>query len=142
MNREVELVSVIDQLLLPPLHRLSLPARNRILENRTTLVGHDQILINADHLAITLTTRAGTDRIVETEKVLGRLLEGHSVQLKARRVLNHLVLLIAKHDDATYAAPQFVGSRNGVTQSTTLLLVVAQAGTINHNRDVFDFLIV
>ena len=84
MNREVELVGIVHQLLLPPLHRLSLPARNGVFEDRATLVWYDQILVNADHLAITFAARAGSNRIVETEKVFGRLLECYSVQLKAR----------------------------------------------------------
>ena len=45
---------MFDQLVAPPLHCRSTPAGNRILIDTFILVGDDQILVDADHLPITL----------------------------------------------------------------------------------------
>ena len=136
MNGEIELVSIIYQLLLPPLHRLPLPASNRVLEYRATFVGDHQILVNADHLAVTFATWARSDRIIETEKVFGRPFEGHSVQFETRRVFRHLVL-ISERDDSAHATAQFVSTCHCIAQTAAHLLVVRQTGTIHHDRDAF-----
>ena len=124
VNGEIEFVCIVHQLIAPPLHCLSLPASDRVLEDRSALIGHDQILVNADHLTVTLATGAGSDRVVETEKVLGWLFELHSVQFHTRRVFRDHVLLVTEHNDLAYSATQFVGSRHGISQTATQFLVV------------------
>ena len=83
MNGEVEEVCVVDELLLPLLHRSTSPARHRILIYRLALVGDNQILVNARNLTVALTHWAGTNRVVEAEEMLRRLLELYAVSLKA-----------------------------------------------------------
>ena len=53
VDGEVEFRGVQNQLLLPPFHRFAPPAGDSVLIDTFGLVGHDQVLVDADHFAVT-----------------------------------------------------------------------------------------
>ena len=91
VNREVKQICIIYQLLFPLSHRGTTPARHSIFVYGLTLIRHNQILIDADNLAIALTHRAGPNRVIETKQMLCRLLELYAISLKSSREISHIV---------------------------------------------------
>ena len=130
MDREVELVGVLHQFLLPQAHRLTAPAGDGAFVDRLALVGDDQILVDAYDLAVALAAGTGAQRIVETEEVLGGLFEGDAVGLEARRELLDTVV----GQDAAYPVAIGESAGYGVAQACGELLVGSHAQAVDHHR--------
>ena len=80
---EVEEVSILNELLLPLLHRSTSPADDSVLIYCLALVGNNQVGINAHRLTIALAYGASANGVVETKEVLRGLFELNAVGLKA-----------------------------------------------------------
>ena len=80
--REVVFLALQDKLLQPLSHHIAFPADYRSLEDGQAFIGHDQIFIYAKHLPEPFACRAGSQRVVEAEHHIGRLLEHHSICLE------------------------------------------------------------
>ena len=130
MYREVELRGVGHQLVLPPAHRLAAPAGHGILVDALALVGDDQVLVDADDLAVALAAGAGSQRVVEAEEVLGGGLELDAVGFEARGVLLHTGV----GDDAADPSAVGEGPRDGVAQTRLGIVVGGDLQPVDDHR--------
>ena len=92
VNREIKFVGVVYQHLFPLLHCCATPAGDGILIYGLALVGNNQIFVNAHNLAISLAYGAGSDGVVEAEKMLCGLLKLNAVSLESSRELTMLIV--------------------------------------------------
>ena len=89
---EVEEVGILNELLLPLLHRGTTPADDSVLVYCLALVGNNQVGINTHSLAITLAYGTGANGVVEAEEVFRGLLELYAVSLEASRKLALIIV--------------------------------------------------
>lgn len=83
VDRKVEFGRVLDQLFFPPFHRFAAPAGNGAIINAFGFIRYHEVFVDAGHFAVTLASRAGPHRIVETEHMFRRMLEADAVELEA-----------------------------------------------------------
>ena len=83
VDRKAEQVGVGHQPLLPEPHGFAPPAGHGVFVDGLALVGDDQVLVDADYLAIPFAARARSERVIEAEQVLGGRLEKDAVRLEA-----------------------------------------------------------
>ena len=136
VDGEVEFRGVQNQLLPPPFHRFAPPAGDSVLIDTFGLVGHDQVLVDADHFAVTFAPGAGSHRIVETEHMLGRLLERDAVQLETRRETLDAICPLLQDDDLADAVsvPKRVLDR--VSQPAQRFLVGRSPGPVDDDGQI------
>ena len=132
MDREVELVGVLDELLLPAAHGLAAPAGDGVVVDGAALVGDHQVLVDADHLAVAFAARAGAQRVVEAEQMLRRGLELDAVSLEARRE----GLLARLGDEAADAVAVGEGPGHGVADAGLRVGVGGHAQTVDHDAEL------
>ncbi len=114
MDREFAFPGISDQLFLPFTHHLPTPTDNGIFIHTQRFVRNDEILIDAHYLSESLTRRTGSQRVVETEKLLVGLLKGDAVCLilRGKGLLLHFLSLV--HPDNTTALTLIKGTFDGV----------------------------
>ena len=88
-DRNSILGGIAYQLVIEPAHLLSPPAGNGTVIYGLALVRNYKVFADTDDLSESATHRTGSKRAVETEQVLIRLGELHSVRLKAVYELTH-----------------------------------------------------
>ena len=91
---DAHLVGHADEGVFPLAHLLAAPAGDGVLVDRQALVGHHQVGVDADDAAEALTGRAGAVRVVESEHIGRRRLEGDAVGLETRREVGFLALAV------------------------------------------------
>ena len=134
--RKIKLVGRSHQLLFPPLHGIAAPGGYRVVVDASGLVGHDELFVDSDNLAIPFANRAGPYRIVERKHMLGRNFESHPVGLKTGREDLRPVAVLLLHD--YLAAPAAVTQRlcDRIAQPALRLLVIADLDTVHHDVEL------
>ena len=122
-----ELRGVLHELLLPFAHRLAPPAGYGVLVNGLALVGDHQVLVDADHLAVTLAPGAGPQRVVEAEEVFRGAFELDAVGLEARRELPYALV----RDDFADAPAVGEGAGHRVADAGLRVLVRRDAHAVD-----------
>lgn len=132
MNREIELIGVLHQLFLPFAHGLAPPAGDGVLVDGLALVGNHQILVDADHLAVSLAAGTCPQRVVEAEKVFRRMFEFDAVRLEARREFGRALV----RDDGADAVAVGEGARHGVADAGLRVVVRRDAHAVDHDLNI------
>ena len=73
------------ELVFPNAHLIAVPASHAAFVDAERGVGHDEGLVDADHLAEAFARGAGSEWRVEGEEILGGFFEGETVGLEAGR---------------------------------------------------------
>ena len=79
---KIVLGSTTAEFFLPHLHLIAVPRLHTTVVDRQCGIGNDEVFVDADNLAETLTLRAGTSRRIEGEHLVVGLLERHAVSLE------------------------------------------------------------
>ncbi len=82
MDREFELLAVVDECCAPFTHFFSAPAGNSFVVDGERCIGHHEAFIYAEHASESFACGTCSYRIVEVEHHLGRLIETHAVGLE------------------------------------------------------------
>ena len=73
---------MLYQLIVPFAHLLAAPWGYSALVNGFTLIGDNQVLVNANYLTVALATLTGPVRIIKTEEVWRRFFKADIIQFK------------------------------------------------------------
>jgi len=104
MNGKVEFVGTVDEPVLPLLHYFPAPAGYGIVIDREIFIRDDQALVYPYYFPVALADRACSQRRVEAEEMLCRLLEGYTVFLEPVREPHRLGRLLIGHGQVYFAS--------------------------------------
>src|SRR5665213_1599254 len=85
VNWKIEFVCMQNKFVFPLAHFFTFPTGNSFFVNRKIFIRNDEIRINSDYSSKSFAHFASADRIIETEKMHGRLFESNSVCFESIR---------------------------------------------------------
>ena len=127
----------VQEFLQPFAHFLASPAHHGTVVYGECPVRDNQLLVNANHLAETLASRAGADGRVERKHLVARLLEGDAVGLELGAEGEELCASILALETEQASAVAFIhGCLCRVGQAADGGLVVVGTHAVNQQIDI------
>ena len=139
MYGEMQRLGPTNECVFPLAHLLTPPAHHGVVVDREGLVGHHQILVDADDPSESLALGAGPHGVVEVEHQVARLVEGDAVGLESFRKIKLLHSLGRVHLNGTLAIPLEEGGLDRIGQPADGVVLVRHAQPVDNQAHLRSF---
>ena len=133
-NGEVITGCTAAEFFLPHAHFLAMPALHATVIDTQCRVGDDQLLVDADHTAVTLAVGTGSERGVEGEHVVVGLFETDAVGFETHGEVIRDVG--GQEGDPAMAITFIEGGLGGIDQTGDAVLAVIHRHTVDEDEEV------